>query len=485
MYFNTDSNHHWHRLGILQEPHVGGCASIMATVIENGLILSMRAGAEPEIGSILIGDDGRIVAVGAEVSPPPGAVIIDAERCIVMPGMIDAHRHSWLSSTRTSASGWTSYNFLKHIRGKAMQDYRPKDLYISALVGMLDALEGGVTTVLDYAHCLNSPEHVDANMEALEHSGGRAVYGIGFNEVPGKRGGFRSLEERFDNLRNMVAKGSSNELVTLWTSASDLPFEGAQTLVEQVRASRALGVPITLHGCVVQLPNLPTEVEALNAEGLLGPDILWAHMGLATDEELKLVLDSGGKIVSLPAAEMLGAFIPPVIARWSALGGRPAIGVTMVTGAPRDLFTTMFAGMVSYRLDHPDTVPDDPGTFEVGMREAVEWATINGADAVGLADRIGSLEPGKDADIIILRPGLVAEPVINPWGTVVSQLGTGNVDTVLVKGKVVKRDGKLLADTSRIATDFRSTMDHLAHANPVLRGPWVTGSGCGCNECSS
>ena len=119
------------------------------------------------------------------------------------------------------------------------------------------------------------------------------------------------------------------------------------------------------------------------------------------------------------------------------------------------------------------------------MREAVEWATINGAEAVGLADRIGSLEPGKDADIIILRPGLVAEPVINPWGTVVSQLGTGNVDTVLVKGKVVKRDGKLLADTSRIATDFRSTMDHLAHANPVLRGPWVTGSGCGCNECSS
>lgn len=458
----------------------------MSKVICNGLIMSMVRDENPYIGAIVVGNDGAIEAIGEKVRIPDGAEIIDAERCLVLPGFIDAHRHCWMASTRAASGDFTIRDYIKYFRHGAMQHYRPEDIRISTLVGILDALNSGVTTNVDFAHCLNSPDHVAANLEGINESDGRIVYAVGFNEVPGKVGGFSSLQQRLENLQSLLLREGLSELTTVWTSTSDI-FDGLDRLIDEIRASRDLGIPTTLHAGYASFPELPTEVEAVAQAGLLHSDILWSHMPRATREELIMVRDSGGHVVSCPSPELRGGQGFPVIGRWRAVGGRPALGISNAGGGAHDLFGSMLLGILLQRNRNHEELWQEAGAEQdvvtIPMREAVEWATINGAEAIGMADKIGSLEVGKDADIVILRPGLFCEPVINPWATIVMQMSAGNVDTVMVKGKLVKSAGKMIRNMEAIEREFRASHLHIGAHNPRMRGPfYLRAVACGCGE---
>lgn len=455
-------------------------------VIRNGLIMSMVPGEEPYVGSLSMGDDGLICEVGKDVNVPQHADIIEADRCLVLPGFIDAHRHCWMASTRSASGDFTIRDYIKYFRHGAMQHYRPEDIRISTLVGLLDALNSGITTAVDFAHCLNSEDHVAANLDAIGESGARAIYAVGFNETPGKIGGFSSLQERLENFRKLIQRKNMPELVTLWTSTSDI-YDGVERMIQEIQASKDLDVPTTLHAGYASFPGLPSEVAAVSNAGLLHNKILWSHMPRATRDELLMVRDSGAHIVSVPSPELRGGQGFPVIGRWRALGGKPALGISNTGGGAHDLFGSMMLGLLVQRnRDHEEAWRErgvEQDVVSLPMREAVEWVTINGAEAVGMADKIGSLEVGKDADIAILRPGLFCEPVINPWATVVMQMSVGNVDTVLVKGKIVKKDGRLVRDMDAIEREFRRSHHYIGERNPRMRGPFFAhGSMCACGQ---
>ena len=138
----------------------------------------------------------------------------------------------------------------------------------------------------------------------------------------------------------------------------------------------------------------------------------------------------------------------PVIARVLALGGRPTLGIDVESNISGDMFTMMRVGLQFARAQENQKILDgktSPTQIAVPARRALEWATIDGANALGLGYKAGTLKPGKQADVILIRKSdLNLFPVHDALETVVFQASFANVDTVFVAGKIVKKDGKLL-----------------------------------------
>ncbi|WPB87878.1 amidohydrolase family protein [Streptomyces malaysiensis] len=420
---------------------------------------------EPRIGNILIAADGRIQAIDHQGPLPDDVEIIDATGCLVLPGFIDAHRHCWMPALRGVNADHSLQEYVRSTRNGVMPHYRPEDVYIGNLVGLWEALDAGVTTVVDFAHCLNSPDHVAAAMQANSEAPVRTLFAVGLNDVPGHEGGFTSLQQRIDTFIELLEREGRPEHVTLWMSLSDTTQAGTAQLLREVRAVRAIGVPMTLHANLKKLRTPISEVNVLASEDLLGPDMLWAHMTQATPAELKAVHDAGGQVVSVPEDEMQMGMGTPALLRWEAAGGAPSLGISVVSAASGDLFGAMRLALQTSRMLENETVMAQtgawPSSIRITSRDVVTWATRNGAIATGQRARIGTLEPGKQADIVILKPGLFASPLNNPWSSIAVHSGRHNVDTVLVGGQVVKRGGVLLTDLAHLTHELGLSHQHV------------------------
>ncbi|MEC3854121.1 amidohydrolase family protein [Paenarthrobacter ureafaciens] len=444
----------------------------MSTLIKDGTILSMIRGDEPFVGSVLLSDDGKIESVAPVIEDSGCADVIDASGCLVLPGLIDPHRHLWMSSIRSLTGDMTTAEYIEVVRLRAMSKFEPEDVRIGSLVGALDALNSGTTTVLDFAHCMNSHEHVIANLDGVVQSGARVAFALGLNDVPHRTGGFASAQERMASAAHMASTGTGSELVTLWLSSSDV-LSGTETFLNDFRLARDLGLRITLHARALDREDCPSEVDLLDKAKLLGPEILWSHMPRASKEEMQTVFESGGSYVSVPGTELRGGMGFPSLGVWRELGGRPSLGISNSAGGVQNLFDTMrLAILVQRQRDYEARARKeghDVDEVSIPMREAVEWVTINAAEALGISDRVGTVEAGKEADLIVIRPSLFTSPVINPWATLVLNTDTSHVDTVLVRGKVVKRQGQMTADLDRIGREFRASGTRLSERVGALR----------------
>jgi cytosine/adenosine deaminase-related metal-dependent hydrolase len=440
--------------------------------IVGGALLDAAATSEPTVGDVLIGADGVIEAVVRASVPelrlPADADVIDARGALVLPGFVDAHRHAWMPALRTLNGDMTLHGYVRTTRNLVMPHYTPDDIHVGNLVGYWDALDAGVTTMVDFSHCLNSPDHVRAAAAALAEVPIRAQFAVGLNDVPGKVGGFTSLQARIDDFRELMASSSLPERVALWMSLSDVTQAGTSRLLDEVRAVRDVGVPMTLHGRTKMLRTPVSEIRALSEAGLLGPDLLWAHLAQADADELAMVADSGGRVVAAPEDELQMGMGLPKIREWEALGGRPSLGVSVVTAASGDLFGPMRLALQTMRaLDHEEEMARTgswPEEVRLHARDAVRWATANGAHSAGLEGVTGSLAPGLKGDVIVIRPGVFAQPVINPWSTVVVQSSRHDVTDVVVDGVVVKRDGVLDVDLRMLAERLAASHDRIMAA---------------------
>lgn len=433
--------------------------------ITGGLVLDPGSSAPPIEADVVIGGDGRIIAVAPDAPRPPGTEVIDATGCLVMPGFVDAHRHTWMPAVRGLNGDDSLAGYVRRTRNLVMPHYMPDDVYIGTLVGYWEALDAGVTSIVDFSHCMNSVEHVEAGVQAVKDAPARVQFAIGLNDVPTKSGGFGSLEERLTNLRGHLADTVLPDRSSLWASLSDTTQAGPQRLIDEVRAVRELGLPMTLHARTKMLREGRSEVAALADEGLLGDDLLWAHLTQATAEELQQIADSGGRFVAAPEDELQMGMGWPKIREWEALGGRPALGVSVVTASSGDLFGAMRLALQAMRaLDHEDEMARTgswPQNVRLKAQDAVRWATADGAYAARLENDIGSLAPGKKGDVVVIRPGFAAQPVINPWTTVVVHSARGDVRDVVADGVVVKRDGRLLADTEQMLSRLAESHERI------------------------
>jgi 5-methylthioadenosine/S-adenosylhomocysteine deaminase len=393
-------------------------------------------------------DGTEIVAIGKNLSAAD-AEVIDATRTLVLPGLIDTHRHTWETVTRSLISEGDLAVYIKLMFGTLGLHYRPQDVYIGNLLGAVGALNSGITTMLDWSHIMNSPAHADAAIRGLADSGMRAVFAYGSSAVPGSDAS-DAVERRAADIKRVQKQyfASADQLLTLAIAARGSPASVEPTIAD-IRLAREIGVRITMHVTKAGV------VAALNEAGMLGPDITYVHtVGIeATDDELRMIADHGGTISTSSATEMMSGHGFPSAQRWLRHGLRPSFSVDNETRMPSDLFAQMRALVIADHQLEADRARREGGRPTlIPVRDVLEFATIDGARAVGLDGKTGTLSVGKRADIILVDlDDISLIPATDPVATAVLRAQPANVSWMLVDGKVRKRAGKLVGlDLARI-----------------------------------
>jgi cytosine/adenosine deaminase-related metal-dependent hydrolase len=418
-------------------------------VIDDGYVLSMDpAIGEIEHGSVLIEGD-RIVAVGRDLGSAD-AQRIDAAGGVIMPGFIDTHRHTWQTALRGMCADWTLMDYFLGIRSTLSPRYGAEDVYVGNYVGALEALDAGVTTILDFSHCNNTPEHADKAIEGLADAGIRAVFAYGYFAPPRAEPYFTSHEMRLEDSRRVDRELAAlpGSLLTMGISLTEpglIPFRDTQ---REVETARELGVVIATHTACIW--GMPSGLDQFAYCGLLGPDIVHVHCNACTARDWQLLQRSEGKVSVTPETEMQMGMGHPPIRKAIDAGLVLSLSCDVMSSNSGDMFTQMRLGLQDARALDNDGYHrrrTDPTELSFTTRDALGWATVNGAKALGLDDRIGTLTPGKQADVIVVGPGggrLNMLGLANPVGAVVQQANASNVQTVLVAGTPVKRDGMLV-----------------------------------------
>ncbi|MCU0312728.1 MAG: amidohydrolase family protein [Solirubrobacteraceae bacterium] len=451
-------------------------------VVTNGHVLSMDpAIGELERGSVLV-EDGRIAAVTSEDLSGTDAEVLDADGGVILPGFVDTHRHTWQTALRGLCADWTLADYFLGVRLTLSPRYGPGDVGTGNRAGALEALDAGVTTILDFSHCVNTPEHADRALEGLVHAGIRAVFAYGCFAPPRAEPHFTAHAQRLEDARRVHADIAAlpGDLVTMGLSLTEpglIPF--ADTCAE-VRAARELGVLMATHtGCVWAQPS---GLDQFAFHGLLGPDIVHVHCTACTERDWEHLKRSDGRISTSPETELQMGMGRPPIRRALDAGLVLSLSCDVMSSNSGDMFSQMRLGLQSARADDNDLVNArraDPTTLTHSVRDALGWATIGGARALGLDDRIGSLTPGKEADVIVVGPGgdrLNMLGVVEPAGAVVQQANASNVRHVLVAGRPVKRDGRLLGvDVPALRRELEASRDGVLERTladgPILPDP--------------
>ncbi|MGH3680021.1 MAG: amidohydrolase family protein [Natronosporangium sp.] len=440
------------------------------TIIRGGTILSQ----DPDIGDLARGDllieDGAIAAVAPDLSAAD-AEVIEADGFIVIPGFVDTHRHTWEAAIRGCAPDATLDDYFVEVLDTFAPLYRPDDVYAANLAGALECLNAGITTLVDWSHINNTPEHPDAGIRGLQEAGIRAQYAYGSANTSLADYWFEStIAIPGDDVRRIrdTYFGSSDGLLTMALATRGPGFCTDDVVRAEWQLARELNIPITVHVAMGRLAGRWAMVSQLNRLGLLGPDTTYVHCCYFSDEEWRLVAESGGTVSIAPQVEVqMGHGHPPTM-QAIAHGLRPSLSIDVVTTVPGDMFTQIRAAFGADReraLSQAWQADTDPPADLITARELLRIATCNGAHVAGLEHRTGSLTPGKRADVVLLDArAMNMVPVIDPVTAVTLCADVSNVDTVLVDGVVRKRNGRLLADTARARGLVEAAWDRLRAA---------------------
>jgi 5-methylthioadenosine/S-adenosylhomocysteine deaminase len=434
-------------------------------LIRGGTVLSV----DPSIGDLPRGDvlieDDTIVAVQPEISAD--AETIDATGFIVIPGFIDTHRHTWEAAIRGSAPNATLDDYFVEILDTFAPLYRPEDVYAANLAGALECLDAGITTLVDWSHINNTPEHPDAAIRALQEVGIRSQYAYGSANLSLSDYWFESkIAIPNDDVRRVrdTYFSSDDGLLTMALATRGTGFCLDDVVRSEWTLARELGIPITVHVAMGRLAGRFAMVKHLSDMGLLGPDTTYIHCCYLSDEEWQLVADSGGTVsIAAQIETQMGHGWPPT-AKAMGYGLRPSLSIDVVTTAPGDMFTQIRAafGADRARANAVFWQRNEPAEGLLTARQMLEIATINGAHVAGLESRTGSLTPGKKADVVLLDARrLNVAPVIDPVAAVTLSADVSNVDTVIVNGVVRKRNGALVADVARARDLVEQSRDYL------------------------
>lgn len=415
--------------------------------IHAALVVSMDGSASHGVGCVRV-DDGRISSISrAPTNCGCGSDArqkIDASGMAALPGFIDGHRHTWQTSLRHAFAGSSFSEYGRTVLGSIGQHLTPDDLHVATLLGALSAIDSGVTTMVDWAHALNSPEHADAGVEALTASGIRAQFGYGIPR-DGTRDWMTDASTRGHprDLERIHRALAGNPLVSAVMASRGPEMSSPETTRDDVEFARSLGVRMSMHVGGGDLGPRYRAILRLDEWGLLGDDYTFIHLSSTSDDELRLIRECGAGTCIGPAAETLMAGIGwPVTRRLLAHGLEPALsGDTEAasSAAPFDqLRAVLTAGAVETDASQEPTL--DAST-------ALRLVTSAGARAIGVGDIAGRLVEGAAADIVLIdldAPNLA--PATDPVNTIVLGAHAGNVDTVVIGGIVRKRAGKLVVD---------------------------------------
>jgi len=419
-------------------------------LIRNAAIVSMDDGVGDFTGDLLI-EGERIAAIGPRL-PAGDAEVVDATGCIVIPGLINAHMHTWQTALRGVAANWTLQEYFKHVHAGLATVFRPEDIGIATLAGALNQINCGTTTLVDWCHNNPTPAYTDAAIDALIESGIRAAFFHGSpkpDPKPGEKPFWEVAHPRLEVERLLKHRLPANHgLVTLGLAILGPHYSTLEVALADFALAREFGLIASMHqgGGVARTPEGWARLEAA---GLLGDNVNIVHGNNLSDAQLAKFVDLGMSFSITPENEMAQGHGHPITGRLRKLGSAPSLGVDLESVLSGDMFGVARIGLAMQRaLDNADyraahgTIPD---TSTVPVREALAWITIRGAQMLRMQDRIGSLALGKQADLVLIDArALNMHPVHDAVASVVMQTSLANIDSVMIAGRWKKRHGKLL-----------------------------------------
>jgi len=432
-------------------------------VLRGGTVLTMDDSHTVLTDADVLVVEDRVAAVGRALDVPDGTAEIDARGGIVMPGMIDTHRHMWQTAMRAYGADWTLsqyfvWYYLEH--GKV---FRPEDIHAGNLLSAWESLEAGVTTTVDWSHGLQTVDHAEAAVDALQAVPGRFVLAYGNIQAgPWEWTADPAVRAFLDRRR-----AGAGDLLG-FQLAFDVTGDPAFPERTAFEVARDLGLPVTTHAGVWGATN-DDGIRLMYENGFMTPDTIYVHAAtLSTDSYQRIAATGGSVSVSTESEQSAGQGYPPT---WQVRRYGIDVSLSMDTSVwwSGDLFSAMRTTLGADRSrEHLEahTVGETVTQVHLRAEQVVDWATRGGARALGRSD-LGSLEPGKKADVVLIKNDAspVSFPLLNPYGQVAFQAQRGDVHTVLVDGRVVKYENRLVgADLPAVRREVEATVEHLRSA---------------------
>ena len=408
-------------------------------------------------GDVLIVDQ-QIAAGGLGVDVPEGTQEIDATGGIVMPGMIDTHRHMWQTAMRAYGADWTLTQYFVWYYLEHGKTFRPEDIYAGNLTSAWESLEAGVTTTVDWSHGLQSVDHAEAAVDALRAVPGRFVLAYGNIQAgPWEWTADPAVKAFLTRMRDDSAIGLQ--------LAFDVTGDPAFPERAAFEVARDLGLGVTTHAGVWGATN-DDGIRLMHENGFMTPQNIYVHAAtLATDSYQRIAATGGSVSVSTESEQSAGQGYPPT---WQVRRYGIPVSLSMDTSVwwSGDLFSAMRTTLGADRArEHLEAHMKGATVTHSHLRaeHVVDWATRGGAKALG-RDDLGSLEPGKKADVVLIKndSSPVSFPLVNPYGHVAFQAQRGDVHTVIVDGRVVKFANQLVGcDLAAVRRGVEATVDYL------------------------
>jgi len=438
-------------------------------LIRGGAVLSMDSAVGDFAQADVLVEGSRIAAVGPNLSAGD-ATVIEADGMIVMPGFVDTHHHQFETALRSFLADGLLFNdgkphgavnYFDYILGKFSKVYRPEDVYINELFGSLSQLDAGVTTVLDISQIHHSPEHSDAAIKGLVDAGRRAAFGYfeGWGDAAKYPDDARRIKRQYF---------SSTDQLTTMVMGGEIYLPGYE---KAWAIGRDLGIPIAVH--IVGSFGMAETFDKLAKAGQFGADNIFIHMTGMTDFGWQATKDAGASVsLAVPIEMTMRHGMPPII-KSLEMGIQPSLSTDVECTMTADFFTQMRSTLTLQRalVNQAALSGDEDSPALLTSRDVIRFATVEGARTLKLDGKIGTLTPGKEADLILLDATAInVAPLNHVPGAVVTLMERNNVDTVMVAGKVRKWKGRLLdVDLPKLRRQLETSRDFLFDAAGVKR----------------
>jgi 5-methylthioadenosine/S-adenosylhomocysteine deaminase len=432
-------------------------------VFRAGTVLTMddRKTVLKDADVLVVGE--RVEAVGHALDVPEATVEIDASGGIVMPGMIDTHRHMWQTAMRGYGADWTLTQYFVWYYLEHGKSFRPEDVYAGNLLSAIESLDAGVTTTVDWSHGLQTPQHADAAADALEEIPGRFVLAYGNIQA----GPWEWATKR--ELRDFVDRRIQGKDLLGFQLAFDVTGDPQFPEKPAFEVARELGVGVTTHAGVWGATN-DDGIRLMHDNGFMTPETIYVHAATLSADSYQRIAATGGSVsVSTESEQSCGQGYPPT---WILRSHDIPVSLSMDTSVwwSGDLFSAMRSTLGADRSrEHLEAHGKGDTVTHCHLRtdQVVDWATRGGAKALGLDAKVGSIEVGKKADVVLIKNdnSPVMFPLLNPYGHVAFQAQRGDVHTVLVNGRVVKHNHRLVGvDLAKARRTVEATVEHLQNA---------------------